>query len=77
LGACDCWFWEEGLLVDANFSAPNLGLHLDLIDPEVSLQDVLSRKANINQAIYKLDDFDLIPSSIVYRSEINVFEIEG
>jgi len=77
LGAAIAGFGKKVLLVDANFSAPNLGLHLDLIDPEVSLQDVLSRKANINQAIYKLDDFDLIPSSIVYRSEINVFEIEG
>jgi len=76
LGAAIAGFGKKVLLVDANFSAPNLGLHLDLIDPEVSLQDVLSRKANINQAIYKLNDFDVIPSSIVYRSEINVLKLK-
>jgi len=76
LGAAISKFGKKVLLVDANFSAPNLGLHLDLIDPEVSLQDVLSRKANVNQAIYKLDDFDVIPSSIVYPSEINVLKLK-
>jgi len=76
LGAAIAGFGKKVLLVDANFSAPNLGLHLDLIDPEVSLQDVLSRKANINQAVYKLDNFDVVPSSIVYRSEFNILKLK-
>ena len=76
LGAAIAKFGKKVLLVDANFSAPNLGLHLDLIEPEVTLQDVLSRKANINQAIYHLDDFDLIPCSLSYRSEINFLKLK-
>lgn len=57
-------FGKKVLLVDGNFSAPNLGLHLNIIDPEVTLHHVLERKANANKAIYKLDNFDVLPSSL-------------
>ncbi len=57
-------FGKRVLLVDGNFSAPNLGMHLNIIDPEVTLHHVLERKANADKAIYKLDNFDVIPSSL-------------
>ena len=60
-------FGRKVLLVDGNLSAPNLGLHLNIIDPEVTLQHVLERKANANKAICKLDNFDVIPASIHRR----------
>ena len=62
---------KKVLLIDGNFSAPNLGLHLDIINPEVTLHHVLSRKANIGDAIYKLEKFDVVPSSIFHRIRIN------
>ena len=46
-------FGKKVLLVDANFSAPNLGIHFNTIDPETTLHDVLSKKVNISQAIKK------------------------
>ena len=60
-------FGKKVLLIDGNFSAPNLGLHLNIIDPEVTLHHILERKANARNAIYKLDNFDVIPSSLSGR----------
>ncbi len=57
-------FGKKVLLIDGNFSAPNLGLHLNIIDPEVTIHHVLMRKANASKAIYNLDNFDVIPASI-------------
>ena len=64
LGDALSCFGRKVLLIDGNFSAPNLGLHLNIIDPEVTIHHVLMRKANAAKAIYKLDNFDVIPASI-------------
>ena len=66
------------LLVDANFSAPNLGIHFNLIDPEVTLHDVLSKKANISQAIYEVGNgIHLIPSGIFSNEKINPMALKS
>lgn len=59
------------LLVDGNFSAPTLGIHFNIIDPHVTLHHVLSRKANIKDAIHSVNNLDIIPSSIFPNTEIN------
>ncbi len=71
LGDALSGFGKKVLLVDANYSAPNLGLHWNVIDPEVTLHHVLSRKANIKDSVYKMDNLDIIPSSIFHSIEIN------
>ena len=45
---------KKVLLIDGNLSAPNLGMHLNIIDPDVTLQDVLSREKNLNDSIHRL-----------------------
>jgi septum site-determining protein MinD len=64
LGSAIASFGKKVLLVDGNISSPNLGLHLEIVEPEVSLQDVLEKKANPSDAVHKLDNFDVLPSSI-------------
>ncbi len=76
LGAAIANFGKKVALVDANFSSPNLGIHLNIIHPEVTLHHVLSRKANITSAIHKLDKFDVIPSSLFYNLKINLFKLK-
>jgi len=73
LGAALADLGKKVLLVDGNFSSPNLGLHLKIVDPEVTLHHVLNRKANTRDAIYKLDNFDVLPASIFTRTKINPF----
>ena len=67
LGDALSGFGRKVLLIDGNVSAPNLGLHLNIIDPEVTINHVLMRKSNASKAICKLDNFDVIPASITER----------
>jgi len=61
-------FNKRVLVVDANFSAPNLALHLGLYDPKVTIHDVLLNRANVNDAIYEHEaGFHLIPGAYVSR----------
>ena len=68
LGAALAGFGKKVLVVDANFSAPNLGLHLGLPNPEITLHDVLLNRASINEAIYEHGaGFHLIPGAYISR----------
>ena len=61
-------FNKKTLVVDANFSAPNLALHLGLVNPKVTIHDVLSNKVKIHEAIYKHEaGFHLIPAAYMYK----------
>jgi len=75
LGAAISKLGKKVLLVDANFSAPNLGLHLNIVDPKITLHHVLNRSANISSAIYECGDMDVIPSSLFERIKINPFKL--
>ncbi|MEK6933507.1 MAG: AAA family ATPase [Nanoarchaeota archaeon] len=39
------------LLIDANYSAPNLGLHMDILLPEKTIHDVLEGKIKLKNAV--------------------------
>jgi septum site-determining protein MinD len=69
-------FGKKVLVVDANFSAPNLGLHLNVINPEVTLHHVLSRKARIIDSIQNVGSFDIIPSSMFEKFEISPLRLK-
>jgi len=59
-------FDKKTLIVDANFSAPNLGLHLGITDPETTIHDVLLKRANITDAIYEYEDnLHIIPGALI------------
>jgi len=68
-------FDKKVLLVDGNLSAPNLGMHLNIIDPEKTLHHVLRGEVNPRDAVHKLDNFDMIPSSLYDRSEVNPLKL--
>ena len=71
-------FGKKVLLVDANFSAPNLGLHFGLIKPENStIHDVVVGKAPIEKATYVHDaGFHFIPGSLVASGKIDVYALK-
>ncbi len=68
-------FNKKVLIVDANFSAPNLGLHLGIVDPEFTLHDVLNKNVPITKAIKKYEQFDVLPGALLGR-KINPFELK-
>lgn len=67
LGAYLASVGKNVLVVDANLSGANLGLHLDLPDDCLfSLNMLLKGKASVPDAVYKhFLGFDIVPASIV------------
>lgn len=76
LGDAIADFGKRALLVDANFSSPNLGLHLNIIDPEITIHHVLSRAVNLKDAIHKLERFDVVPASLFDKTKINPLKLK-
>src|SRR3989344_6013037 len=65
LGAALNSFGKEVIVVDANLSTPNVGLHLGAPIVPISLNHVLSGKAKIGDAIYEHESgTKIIPSSL-------------
>ena len=64
IGSCLSDLGKKVLLVDCNYSAPNLGMHLKIIDPKWTIHHVLKKKVHISEAIQKLEKFDLISASM-------------
>ncbi len=54
---------KKVLLIDANYSAPNLGLHMDIVQPEKTIHDVLLGKTRLESAIHRRFGVDVIPGN--------------
>lgn len=63
-------FQKKVLLVDANYSAPNVGLHMDIVTPNKTIHDVLAGRARLHHAVHAKHGIDVVPGSYSYRNEI-------
>jgi len=68
-------FGKKVLLVDANFSAPNIGLYLDLKN-ELTLHDVLGDKEGLHAAIYEAYGMDIVPASMYFNDKIDPLKLK-
>ena len=77
LGAAMAEIGKKTLLIDGNFSAPNLGVHLDVLDPVHTIHDVLEGKIHLSEAIHELPGFNfhLVPASMA-RRQINPLKLK-
>lgn len=56
------------LVVDTNLTTASLGLHFNILYPEVTLYDVLRQRGELDKAIHKINEnLDLIPSAIRFQ----------
>lgn len=70
-------FGKKVLIVDANFSAPNLALHMGFINPETTLADVLLDKVDVKEAIYEHEvGFHMLPTALLHR-KLNPFKLRN
>jgi len=76
LGAALAGFGKRVLLIDANLSAPNLGIHLNIVDPKYGLHHVLARKIKPSEAVHKWGDFDIIPAGLFERRIVNPLKLK-
>lgn len=68
---------KKVLLVDANFSAPNLGFHLGETNPKNTIHDLLTDKIKVGKAIRKHEGgFDYIPGSLM-KTYIYPFKLKS
>jgi pilus assembly protein CpaE len=67
-------FGKKVLLVDANFSAPNIGLYLDLTN-EVTLHHALEGTL-LHNAIYEAHGIDVIPASLYHEGAVDIFKLK-
>ena len=69
-------FGKKTLIIDANFSAPNLGLHLGLVEPGATIHDILLDKVQVNDAIYEHESgFHFIPGAFISK-KIKPFKLK-
>lgn len=68
---------KKVLLVDANYSAPNLGLHMDIVEPQKTIHEVLDGKAHIKSAIHNKYGVDVIPGSYAYKTNLNFLKLKN
>ncbi len=65
LGAALNYFGKDVLVIDANLSTPNVGIHLNSPEVPVNLNHVLSGKAKVSEAIYQHESgLKVMPSSL-------------
>jgi pilus assembly protein CpaE len=63
-------YGKKVLLVDANYDSPNLGLHMDIVQPDKTIHDVLSGKVRIGSAVYNSFGVDVVSGSYFYDKDI-------
>ncbi len=68
-------YGKKVLLIDANYSVPNLGLHMDIVEPDKAIHDVLEGKARISSAIHNRYGVDVVPGKYVYNRRINTLKL--
>ncbi len=65
LGAAINYFGQNVLVIDANLTTPNIGIHLNSPEVPISLNHVLRGKADVFEAVYEhKSGLKIIPSSI-------------
>lgn len=73
IGAALNHFGKEVIIVDANLTTPNVGLHLGAPIVPVSLNHVLAGKAKVSDAIYEHESgAKIIPSSLSVKDLRNL-----
>jgi len=65
LGAAINYFGKDVLLIDANLSTPNIGIHLNSPEVPINLNHILQKKAESYEAIYEHESgLKIMPSSL-------------
>lgn len=66
---------KKVLLVDANYSAPNLGLHMDIVQPDKTIHDVLTDNVPMKRAIHNKFGVDVIPGNYNFNNPISYLKL--
>jgi MinD-like ATPase involved in chromosome partitioning or flagellar assembly len=66
LGAALAVQGKKTLVVDADFTSPNLGLHIGLVNPKKTLHHVFKGKVDPQEAVHNYcENLDILPCSLI------------
>lgn len=68
-------FNKKVLVIDANFSAPNVALHYN-IQPDRTLHDALAGTLSAVNVTQEIHGFDFIPASMVYKTQVDIMNLK-
>lgn len=68
-------FKKKVLLIDANFSAPNVGLYLDMKE-KFTLHNVLKGDGGLHAAIYEAYGVDIAPASLEFNDKVDHYKLK-
>jgi MinD-like ATPase involved in chromosome partitioning or flagellar assembly len=77
LGSALASYGKKVLLIDANFSAPNLGIHLDILEPKKTIHHVLAGEGDFSEVVVEINDFHVIPASVFPHKIIDPLKLKG
>jgi len=64
------------LLIDGNLSSPNLGIHLNILDTEKTINHVLSDLLNMKDSISDAGSFHVVPASMFGKFNLNPLKLK-
>ncbi len=69
-------FSKKVLLIDGNYSAPNLGIHMDIITPGKTVHDVLNG-TKMSASIHKKYNVDVVPGNFLFSRSYNPLKLRS
>lgn len=70
-------YGKKVLLIDANYGAPNLGLHMDILEPQKTIHEVLANNVGIECAVHSRFGVDVIPGSYNFPYPFNPLKLRN
>jgi septum site-determining protein MinD len=65
-------------VVETNMTASNLGLHLNILEPPVAIQDVVFGRVKVDEAIIILKSgLHVLPGSVAFTDELGSIDMKG
>ncbi|MEW6222938.1 MAG: MinD/ParA family protein [Candidatus Hadarchaeota archaeon] len=68
---------DDVLAVDANLTAPNLGIHLGELTPRTTIHDVLAGEVKIEKAVMKCHGIPVLLGSIAFGEEVHLVDLQA
>jgi septum site-determining protein MinD len=66
------------IVVEANLTAPNVGIHLGIVDSSITMHDVLAGRTSIERAVSVSEGgLQFIPGSIAVSEEIHLVDLKS
>lgn len=70
------FYGKKVLLIDGNYSAPNLGIHMDIITPGKTIHDVLNG-TKMSASLHQKYNVDVIPGNFLFNRDYNPLKLRA